>query len=288
MTNSSCEMTVDLNLPEHEPQLVVNSYFGPGYEWEVDVTSNNAPSNPGSEEAIENATVKIYKGDSHAGTLIKTDERYRLANLESPESGRRYSLRVEAPGYKTLEATDIVPEPAQIQIIQVTSDAREVNGNNHTEIQLQITSDPETRTYFLLNMNREVEGPDGTEPYLTPTIYSTSEPVIAQYQEEFDPFESSGIRQYHGPVFFTNELFSGPEKTITLYVPDYYTDPSFEQALELQISHLSESYFQYEITRESQSRTGDNPFAEPVSVYSNLSNGMGIFGAFNETRIKIE
>jgi len=50
---------------------------------------------------------------------------------------------------------------------------------------------------------------------------------------------------------------------------------------------LSPAMFRYESTHISQLLNKDNPFAEPVQVYSNIHNGTGIFAGYQKERIKV-
>lgn len=50
--------------------------------------------------------------------------------------------------------------------------------------------------------------------------------------------------------------------------------------MELQINKVSPAYYNYKETLALQSSINNNPFAEPVSVYSNIRNGYGIFAGY--------
>lgn len=51
--------------------------------------------------------------------------------------------------------------------------------------------------------------------------------------------------------------------------------------MELQINKVSPAYYNYKETLAPQSSINNNPFAEPVSVYSNIRNGYGIFAGYH-------
>ena len=42
-----------------------------------------------------------------------------------------------------------------------------------------------------------------------------------------------------------------------------------------------EAYYRYHATLRQSRESDSNPFAEPVLVYSNMKNGLGVFAAFN-------
>lgn len=47
--------------------------------------------------------------------------------------------------------------------------------------------------------------------------------------------------------------------------------------------HTDEHYFLYHRSVRNASYSQDNPFAEPVLVYTNVEGGLGVFAAYNRT-----
>ena len=54
------------------------------------------------------------------------------------------------------------------------------------------------------------------------------------------------------------------------------------------IRSVTPEYYYWSKSYYLKSQTDDNPFAEPVSVYNNLENGLGIFGLFSERKFLIQ
>lgn len=46
----------------------------------------------------------------------------------------------------------------------------------------------------------------------------------------------------------------------------------------------TEEYYRYHYTRDLQASVEKNPFAQPVQVYNNIGNGLGIFAGYSQTQ----
>jgi hypothetical protein len=65
----------------------------------------------------------------------------------------------------------------------------------------------------------------------------------------------------------------------------YKTIENSVQSFTLEVSQISKELYDYQNSLRAFNNTSNNPFAEPVPVYSNIKNGLGIFAAYNPTRI---
>ncbi|MDX5319932.1 MAG: DUF4249 family protein, partial [Bacteroidota bacterium] len=48
-----------------------------------------------------------------------------------------------------------------------------------------------------------------------------------------------------------------------------------------ELMSLDEHLYKYQTTFDAAESAQDNPFAEPVIIYSNIEGGIGIFGGLN-------
>jgi len=85
-------------------------------------------------------------------------------------------------------------------------------------------------------------------------------------------------------------LFDGEEKTISIdFYNWYYSDDEMYNSFYLELSSISKDYFDYLHSYQRQSNYfGGELFAgEPVQVFTNVQNGLGILGASNKTSVKL-
>jgi len=53
------------------------------------------------------------------------------------------------------------------------------------------------------------------------------------------------------------------------------------------VRHVTEDYFKWSRSYEANYEVDENPLVEPVSIYHNLENGLGIFSVSNRKDIEI-
>ena len=60
-----------------------------------------------------------------------------------------------------------------------------------------------------------------------------------------------------------------------------------KQKTYLQVLYISAAYYEYLKTARLHDYTRENPFAEPLSVYSNVENGYGIFAGYSSQTFEL-
>lgn len=84
--------------------------------------------------------------------------------------------------------------------------------------------------------------------------------------------------------YFADELINTEKYTLNFWTEsnrDVYTDLGEYLEIYAIVDQVSEELFKYMVTKQKQWDVQDNPFAEPVSVFSNIEGGIGIFGSVN-------
>ncbi|MGI9175802.1 MAG: DUF4249 family protein, partial [Rhodothermales bacterium] len=121
---AACETAVEIELPEEEPRLVINSLFQTGNLWAVEVSESQSVLSDDALEPVTSATVEIMEDGEVVETLVYEPQRadrlfvpplYR-SRQHRPEAGRTYTIRASAPGFPTAEATAQVPEPLPFSV----------------------------------------------------------------------------------------------------------------------------------------------------------------------------
>ncbi|HZG01382.1 MAG TPA: DUF4249 family protein, partial [Chitinophagales bacterium] len=87
---------------------------------------------------------------------------------------------------------------------------------------------------------------------------------------------------YTNGIYLSDGLFNGQEKELRIFVDSYVfqgipdsTGQPMEVTLRFEV--LSESYFRFLKTNDFAEWNYGNPFAEPSNVYTNVTNGFGVF-----------
>lgn len=110
----------------------------------------------------------------------------------------------------------------------------------------------------------------------------------------FDGMESSNI--YGNQIqLFNDKTFNNTQITISLdFDEDFYLDPitylpTGEKSYKVILYNFSTEVYNYiSSTNKSMDSGNGNPFSEPVAIYSNVKNGIGIFGGVGTAVVKIK
>lgn len=279
----SCETVVQLDVPQKDNQLVINSLFHPDSTFGITLSQSQHVLDDGEFKEVTGATAIVMdeKG-SELATLQEQEPGSYTSNLK-PKPGQSYQIEVSKSGFATATATDAVPRDSA----QITKYEVKRVSNSHNSIRLSIwIDDPKSKDYYQLygRENVTIYGEEiDTTLYEEEVYFASDDPVFGDYGNN---------RQR---LFFDDVLFDGQVKKLNIQtsVGRYQCSPMSDvcdQEIEvtLYLRKLSEAYFNYIETSFLQDDLNDDPFAEPVPVYDNIKNGVGIFGGFRVSEYPIE
>ena len=287
---AGCELIIEPDLPEHTPRLVIKAFFTPDREWAASVSRSAGildPS-PGPERLVTAANVELLS-DGRIIDRLPFLPRERVYASEKPlQAGRSYSLRVSAPGFETIHATDSAPPPVRTS---VESYRVETSDSDHGEpgviaitdflIKLQIQDPPGEENWYQIR----VIAPDRWGRF--DKHFSTRDASIVTDNRIEDPV-LEGVEPFVGTApFFQDALFDGKFHEIELTLTHFEIEASQERKIWLQIRNISEVYYKHLRSALLQKTTDDNPFAEPVRIHSNIENGYGIFAGYSERTFEL-
>lgn len=112
--------------------------------------------------------------------------------------------------------------------------------------------------------------------------------MVYSYDPVFSPDGNTDVLTTESGTidFFTNELINSGKYDLSFRLEtwrDVYTEIGEYLKIHAHVMSLSPELYFYSISRQQQSLAMDNPFAEPVPVYSNVVGGIGIFGSAGTT-----
>lgn len=277
---SSCEKEVIIDVPEHQPRLVVNSEvlddtIAISVGKSIDVLKHKY----GTDLYLKNAIVML-ETTGKAAEQLKYDESagyYKATTAVQP--GVEYKIRVSATGFEDASAVTKSPQPVAIKSVQRIKDVRlDMSGMKQDEIRLTFEDDATQDNYYIVRVNIGYM-PDSFSNYVGTTCVNTTDPSVESiYDETIDQntcIESDGI-------FLRDDLFNGKTKELRLYITSDMLNPAQipgvgEVYATIELLHVTEEYFKYLKSFRYASINSGNPFAEPTNVYTNITNGFGIF-----------
>jgi hypothetical protein len=235
---------------------------------------------------VEDAEVSCYTGENetYLGTLrFGVNGRYTLP--VKPQYGEKYTIKVKV-GSESISASDYLPVPVVHSVTLLSSNS--ANPNRNPDILVDVKGKRnENEVVWITTTLRELKyGSDSTFVNSSNSIL-TSSPLA-------DGFNSSILtdypqRQYKYLLRLKPE-FSGPLELRFTIFNSIKTAIRQKGSITVKVLTTSANYDKYmksafiSTTNLLTSKQGQlvNPFYEPTNTFSNVNNGLGIFGAMVE------
>ena len=286
---TACETAVEIDLPEEEPRLVLNSLFQAGSLWAVGVSESQSVLSNKPLKAVTTATVEIVESGSVVETLTYEPERVDRpfvsplywGRRHRPEAGRTYTIRAAAPGFPTAEATAYVPPPLPLSVrVDRTQTVDTYFGAQDHEITVTFSDPAGTADYYALAVYRVIDRGSGDGAGVYSSIgFSSGDAVLRENRLVDDDFFEVDGDPFYDRAYFSDASIDGQAHTFKIRTSTYDEEGLDEQYF-IVLQSLSSDFYEYLRTREISDYTGENPFAEPVSIHSNIQNGFGIFAGY--------
>jgi hypothetical protein len=290
---TACEKKLDIDLPDSEHHIVLNGISSPDSIIRVIVTkSQNALDNDQIVE-LNDAIVQLYRN----GEYVEDMQHIGSGLFESSilaQQDESYMIMAE---YNELESVTVkysLQEPIPIARIDTAFEVETYDygdGYSYSDFILHysvsIDDHINTNDYYFLSVSR-----------LMP-LYSFpfGEPVFEGYYEEVDYIDSNNpvLSDYNNEFVldgmwgkvFSDEIFNG-----TLYELDFetylYYDYGGDIVLELdepaylvvKLLTVNEDIFRYIYSFNLNQESEFDPFAQPVQIFSNVENGLGLMSGY--------
>jgi hypothetical protein len=285
---SSCEdffsQTVEIDPPPYEKQLALHLNLTDRDTTVRLLVSRNygiLETVPDQRDyLITNAQGALYKDGQLWLNLaiLSPDSNFMLVG-ELPEpfqQGSTYEFRVNHPDYPEASASQTMPGDFTVDSVRIKRNAGSGQfGDEFDFIEVFMKDTPGERNFYelaLVSVNYSV--------YYDPTTGLTDTFGVYEYpyyvEEYSDPNVAYGIN-YGG--LLSDQFFDGQEYKFQARV---YSSSSLNTLYRVYVRNVSEAYYKWSRSYQSKIDADDNPLVEPVSIFSNLTNGLGIFSLRKE------
>lgn len=279
----ACETVVEVSPPSHEPQLVASGFFSTDSLWLVDVSRSVTYTSDERPTAVVDAAVEIREADRVVQTLNPSVSGIYAGSGFVPQPGKRYTLRVSAPGYEDVEGSDRLPDAPEVASFRATS--RKDEGDVVLDLEVELKDPGSDKNYygiFVIQERLRIDVRTGRTEALEPSLF-TFESEDRAFDDGLPDYLNTGIGRHRRPLF-TDEVFDGGSRPIQLRVrfntSDSASDVQVLRAFTVVVLSLSENLYTYRTSVDRQDFSDENPFAEPVRIHSNMKNGFGVFGGY--------
>lgn len=242
---NSLEKEVVITLPPYQPELVVECYLEENVPYRLLLSSSTEYLAPLSDPTVKDALVTI----THQNQI----DTLRYDPFFDIFTGKFYNYRTE----KTAVRNEF-----QYQLYIKDKAGREIKGNTHFLPLPNIDTiiwrfrEPDTAALIQINLN---DLDEKTENYYR---------ILGNVDSLFNGSDIDYLVSDRG--------FAGKVRPI---VSNYRY--KYQDTLNLRIFHVEESYYRFLDSRRDVQRANGNPFAQPATLKSTVTGGMGVFTALN-------
>lgn len=285
LLSSSCgedafTQIVDIELPEHEPRLAVHALaFSETDVFGVLVSNSRSVLSEEEFSVFPDAEIQFSGPNVEgAGFSYTPDDgrHYTVLDTNWAEDEGLYTLNIDQADYPAVSAQQLMPKaPVVLDVSVVEEGALSEDGERLDEIVIEIRDEPGDHYYAL---QAEVEYRYIDENQDTIAGYSSV------WLETNDPILSYAEVDRRGGLICSDGAFNGGTYRFATFTwEDLPIGQTSGSQLRVRVTSLSRDAYLYLRSLEQYRNADGNPFAEPVTVHSNIENGYGIFGLGHTT-----
>jgi hypothetical protein len=301
----SCEEEIKFTGEKIDPKIVIYSLLQPDSVIMVSVAKSHAVFEeryvPGQ---ITNAVVKLYRDGVFIETLtyvapvpqpeyypVMPSSKYVSQGVK-PVSGSTYRIEVEMAGMKTASGEASLPD--LVPIIKVDTTEQRMEWGDMTLVAKVRFSDPGGEENYYRMTARRMDGAyygSKEEPwsavYEEDCSYTASNDPVINPQQQEDLFDMNIQNSY---FVFGDELIAGREYGLTLEIPHRFPDTDYYEfsLFYFELQSITEDLYMYLRSSSAHMQTNDAFITEPVLVYTNIENGLGVVGAMSSSTVTLK
>jgi hypothetical protein len=218
---------------------------------------------------------------------------YEFRLPQKLQKGQTCEIRISHPDFEPVRAVQTMPSLLQptgaprllrdVQTIPLT-------GEKLNEVSVTLQDVPGEKNYYefaIFNTRKYLSGI--FDPATGQVTFDTIEYTRSYSFEENnnDPSLRTGVGN---SALLSDQFFDGQPYTFKGRFVDYNFGNVIDSSgnYTFMVRQCTEEYYRWSRSYFQQFNTQGNPFAEPVSVFNNLENGLGVFGLFSERRYKLK
>lgn len=231
---------------------------------------------------ITNATVQLYNANTAEFienlSPVLIDDKTFYSGAIATQANVSYEVRASAGDYKSVKGVSDIPNQSLLvssDIDTVSIPSLEQYGIDELQVTFNMTDLGEGSNYYGIKVSGQIVG---STFYGIDNLYISTEESIVE------------VNSNKG-VLFSNEFFEGTSRDFSFKInPFYYNplssdlSPILYDSIIVTISTYSEDLFFYHKSA-AQFSQADGFFSQPVQVYSNIENGLGVLGGLVEEKI---
>lgn len=291
----SCqENIVDLDIGASESQLVIGGFINTDSTVIIKISRTVHPLETDAEYGVKDARVTLFENDQPVTHLrydnndsdSEVDDVYVSDNQFVPEAGNEYSVLIESEGYTPVRASTSIPEEIEIDHVEIGRTLVQVGDFlNGVNASISFQDPPQEENYYSIVIREKRKVYHEYDEFGQPieasgfVFENRAKPLLPRLD---DKIEFNGKSNFEFNVLYLSDVaFEG-----RLYTYDFLMHAPDGGELTVYLNHITREHYQYGTTSQlQQQESTENPFSQPVQVFTNVDNGLGIFVGYHVTSV---
>ena len=276
----SCVETIDFDNDASTSELVVIGIINPDSLIKVHLSQSVSVLDYDSYVVVQDKEIEIFENESYTETITHKKGGYYISESITPYSSATYNLKTTNDKNEIVTSSVTLPFLAEILNVEAN-----IIDNNWVELQITFSDPVHIKNYYRISLE-EITGPDDSGD----NSAATRKVVFKEIKLENNTFLNSmgslpgnEINQdYSAPnkyCIFSDQIINGSVYTLKIQTQYRFAPGKPDYSFVVNLQALSEGYYNYLKTISAQNAFAKNNFMEPVSIYTNIRNGVGIWGA---------
>ena len=296
---ASCRDVVVVEIEPQEEQVVVVSELSPDESIELDLSMTAEIFSGQKAPRPEDATIFLsgtdLQAEATAFIFSRNSNNYQFRNKAfRPGVGESYTLSISIPGtdFIDIQATTTIPVPLSLeramasnQTVLKTEDGLE---DILFDIELELSDSDNLDTYVHIVPKRVLsEFNEDTNGEITVTFFAETEPLqVLQILESHNAISELNHRD---GVFVDYSKLNDQTVKLRLSTTSLL-DPTKDilQNIEVTVYTLSRELFEYHQNLHKQLINSNSSFSAPTVSFTNIENGIGVFGGMSSSSSHIK
>ena len=287
-----CEKELEYQLTNQAPKVVMYAFPMPDSTLKIHASYSTNILSSTDFKSIDDLKYKITINDAdvHSGAYPAGQIWHSEPALVG-QSGNSYQLEYVLPNEMRISGQTTIPYPIQILGVKTEREPY-TNADGIVENMLRCTieiNDPEaTKNYYQIRVDYEETTLSDNPSSLIQTIPFIKEDKVFLVRND----ESSILlTEIDLQGTFTDYLFNGKNYGIKLLIPQKYlgnTSPTLSTKLIVYLYTLTPEYYHFIRSSIEETAFKDYPVFEPLNLFSNITNGIGVVAGLSVDTVMIE
>jgi hypothetical protein len=293
------DQTVTIDPPAYEKKIAAH-LFGSNTDEELQIMlSRNFGifENVKEEEYfIKNAVIELWEEGQKklalSSGLVGQNDRFTVVHdlngVSFFQPDKNYELRVSHPDYPGISGKQRMPSPVKVDSVNYSTRRSGQFGDITLSVNVYLKDPAGVKNYY--EVLAEVESIQLFPVFDNMNNFIRYDTILS-YNElyDIDSDDPNVVETRNRGLAVSDDVFDGNSyKFVYKGNPSYFNSNNLKYKVRVWVRAITQEYYQFAITSKRSEDSGDNPFAEPVRIFSNMENGIGAFTLCHEQLFEIQ